>query len=253
LKRTTSSDRSKGFAAPQKRAYSFVKLIPDHNPCFESVAQSRPAPSPVRTSRPRPAGNFRRDHAKIQVPGEPARLRSHDPPHGRPHASGKDTDDLYSALLLGKIPAVSFVKPSGLNDGHPASSKLDIFEAFVQKIIDLVHANPKLYRDTAILITTDEAGGYYDTGYTHPLDFFGDGNRIPLIVVSRYSEGVGVVHDYTDHVSILKFVEKNWSLPPISNRSRDNLPNPTYANIDPYVPTNGAAIGDLMDFFNFKK
>lgn len=165
----------------------------------------------------------------------------------------KDTDDLYAALMLGKIPAVSFVKPSGLNDGHPANSKFDIFEAFVQKIIDLVHANPKLYQDTAIVITADEAGGYYDSGYAHPLDFFGDGNRIPLIVVSRYSEGVGIVHDYTDHVSILKFIEKNWSLPPISSRSRDNLPNPTYAKNDRYVPTNGAAIGDLMNFFNFKK
>jgi phospholipase C len=165
----------------------------------------------------------------------------------------KDTDDLYNALALGRIPAVSFVKPSGLNDGHPASSKFDIFEAFVQKILDMVHANPKLYNNTAVFITTDEAGGYWDTGYTHTLDFFGDGNRIPLIVVSRYSEGVGVVHSYTDHVSLLKFIEKNWSLPPISSRSRDNLPNPQTAPGNPYVPVNGAAIGDLMDFFNFKK
>jgi phospholipase C len=174
-----------------------------------------------------------------------------DPVQRRRHL--KDTDDLYLSLMLGKIPAVSFVKPSGLNDGHPANSKFNVFEAFVQKIVDLVQANPKLYKDTAILVTTDEAGGYYDSGYAHPLDFFGDGNRIPLMVISRYSENVGVVHDYTDHVSILKFIEKNWSLPPISRRSRDNLPNPTYAANDKYVPTNGAAIGDLTDFFNFKK
>jgi phospholipase C len=165
----------------------------------------------------------------------------------------KDTLDLYAAIEAGKLPAVSFVKPSGLNDGHPTNSKWDIFEAFTKKIIDKLQANPKLYAHTAVFITTDEAGGYYDSGYTHPLDFFGDGNRIPLIVVSPYSQGVGVVHSYSDHVSILKFIEANWSLPPITGRSRDNLPNPQYGKDNPYVPINGAAIGDLMEFFRFGK
>jgi phospholipase C len=40
--------------------------------------------------------------------------------------------------------------------------------------------------DTAIFITFDEGGGYYDSGYVQPLDYFGDGTRIPLIVVSKY-------------------------------------------------------------------
>ena len=52
-------------------------------------------------------------------------------------------------------------------------------------------ANPTLWKDTAIFITFDEGGGYYDSGYVQPLDFFGDGTRIPLIVVSplRHSAG----------------------------------------------------------------
>ncbi|MBV8615286.1 MAG: hypothetical protein JOY66_16185, partial [Acetobacteraceae bacterium] len=58
-----------------------------------------------------------------------------------------------------------------------------------------------------------------------------------------------VVHTYYDHVSILKFIEKNWSLPPITNRSRDNLPNPVASADNPYVPTNSPAIGDLTDMF----
>ena len=44
-----------------------------------------------------------------------------------------------------------------------------------------------LWSDTAIFITFDEGGGYYDSGYVQPLDFFGDGTRIPLIVVSPYT------------------------------------------------------------------
>jgi phospholipase C len=51
----------------------------------------------------------------------------------------------------------------------------------------------------------------------------------------------------------LKFIEANWSLPPITGRSRDNLPNPQYGKDNPYVPINGAAIGDLMEFFRFGK
>ena len=137
-----------------------------------------------------------------------------------------DTSQLYTDIQNGTLPAVSFVKPSGLNDGHPASSKWNIFEAFTRKILVLLRKNPDLWKDSAVIITTDEAGGYWDTGYIQPLDFFGDGPRIPLIVVSPYSAGGRVVHTYYDHVSILKFIEANWHLGPITQRSRDNLPNP---------------------------
>ena len=51
--------------------------------------------------------------------------------------------------------------------------------------------------------------------------------------------------------SILKFIEHNWGLPTISNRSRDNFPNPKVAKDNPYVPENTPAIGDLFDLFDF--
>ena len=73
---------------------------------------------------------------------------------------------------------------------------------------------------------------------------------MPLFIVSPYSEGGIVDHTYTDHVSIDKFIERNWNLPTISYRSRDNLPNPTTAD-NPYVPTNSPAIGDLFTAFTF--
>ena len=163
-----------------------------------------------------------------------------------------DTDQLYKDIHNGKLPAVSFVKPSGWVDGHPASSKWDLFEGFVKKIVDLVQSNPDLWSTTAILVTVDEGGGYYDSGYVQPLDFFGDGTRIPMIAISPYAKPGYVSHDYTDHVSVLKFIERNWGLPTISGRSRDNLPDPNYNSaISPYVPTNSPAIGDLFDLFSF--
>jgi phospholipase C len=146
---------------------------------------------------------------------------------------------------------VSFIKPSGWVDGHPASSKLNLFEGFSKKVVDAVQANPELWASTAIFITFDEGGGYFDSGYVQPLDYFGDGTRVPFILVSPLALPGYISHSYTDHVSILKFIERNWSLSPISNRSRDNLPNPTAAASNAYVPTNSPAINDLFDMFNF--
>ncbi|HLH10444.1 MAG TPA: alkaline phosphatase family protein [Methylovirgula sp.] len=162
----------------------------------------------------------------------------------------QDTANLYQAIADGTLPAVSYVKPSGFVDGHPASSKLDLYEGFVKKIVDAVQANPKLWASTAIFVTFDEGGGYWDSGYVQPLDFFGDGTRIPMIVVSPYSKGGHISHTYTDHVSTLKFIERNWKIPPVTSRSRDNLPDPqTGAN--PYIPTNSPALGDMFDLFSF--
>jgi phospholipase C len=169
---------------------------------------------------------------------------------GRSHL--KDTTDLYRAIEEGTLPAVSYVKPDGWLDGHPASSKLNLFEGFVKKIVDGVKANEELWESTAIIVTFDEGGGYYDSGYIQPLDFFGDGTRIPTLVVSRYTKAGHVSHTYTDHVSILKFIEANWGLAPLTIRSRDNFPNPVTASTNPYVPLNSPAIGDLMDLFSFK-
>ena len=162
-----------------------------------------------------------------------------------------DTVDFYNDIANGTLPAVSYVKPSGWVDGHPASSKWNLFEGFTKKIVDAVQANPDLWKSTAIFVTVDEGGGYYDSGFIQPLDFFGDGTRIPLIVVSPFTAPGHISHTYSDHVSILKFIEKNWSLAPITKRSRDNLPNPTTTTRNPYVPTNSPAIGDLMDLFQF--
>jgi phospholipase C len=168
---------------------------------------------------------------------------------GRSH--NQDTTALYQAIQDGTLPAVSYVKPDGWLDGHPASSKLNLFEGFVKKIVDGVQANRKLWESTAIIVTFDEGGGYYDSGYIQPLDFFGDGTRIPTLVVSPHTKPGHISHTYTDHVSILKFIEANWKLAPLTGRSRDNFPNPKTSKSNPYVPLNSPAIGDLMDLFTF--
>jgi len=156
--------------------------------------------------------------------------------------------DLASARTL---PAVAFVTPPNTESGHPAYSVISRYEAFLKSLVAKLEAHPEVWKETAILATTDEGGGYYDSGYIQIIDFFGDGTRIPLIAISPFARKGVIDHTYYDHASILKFIEMNWGLQPLSPRSRDNLPNPTTSGADPYVPANRPAIGDLTNLFQF--
>lgn len=153
----------------------------------------------------------------------------------------------------GTLPAVAFIRPFESKAGHPANATVPDWENFVADIVAKVQANKPLWEKTAILITADEGGGYYDSGYVQNVDFFGDGTRIPLIAVSPWAKRGFVDHTYYDHASIAKFIERNWSLKPLSARSRDNLPNPIHHDGDAYVPANRPAIGDLMNLFDFDR
>ncbi|HTO64563.1 MAG TPA: alkaline phosphatase family protein [Bradyrhizobium sp.] len=165
----------------------------------------------------------------------------------------RDVTDLFNDLKQGTLPAVSYVKPDGTMDGHPASSKFGLFEAFTKNIIELAQSNREQWETTAIFVTVDEGGGYYDSGFIQPVDFFGTGPRIPMIAVSRFSRGGHVSHVYNEHSSFVKFVEHNWYLGKLTARSRDNLPNPRMDDYNPYVPVNMPAIGDLFDMFDFDR
>ena len=164
----------------------------------------------------------------------------------------RDVTDLFTDLANGTLPAVSYVKPDSLLDGHPASSKWGLFEAFARNIIELAQSNPEQWNETAIFVTVDEGGGFYDSGFVQWVDFFGTGPRIPIIAVSPFSTGGHISHAYNEHSSFVKFVERNWMLnTTLSDRSRDNLPNPKQDGAHSYVPSNMPAIGDLFDLFNF--
>jgi phospholipase C len=164
----------------------------------------------------------------------------------------QDVNSLYDDIKGGTVPAVAFVRPLEQLAGHPANAVLALYENFTTNLVNMVHDQPDLWNKTAILITYDEGGGYYDTGYIQAVDFFGDGTRIPVIAVSPYAKKGFVDHTYYDHASVIKFIEWNFNLPKLSTRSRDNLPNPTQP-ASTYVPTNGPAIGDLRNLFDFNK
>ena len=149
------------------------------------------------------------------------------------------------------FPAVSVIAPYDSISGHPGYAMQPSFEQLVADVVERVRSNPTLWKNTAIFVTFDEGGGYYDSGYVQFIDFFGDGTRVPLIAISSFSRKGYIDHTYYDHASISKFIERSWSLPPISARSRDNLPNPLHIDASPYIPANRPAIGDLMNLFDF--
>ena len=167
-------------------------------------------------------------------------------------ANLKGLATLKADVTNNTLPAVSFVVPKNLSSGHPGYSIPGAYEAFLQGLISQVQSNPTLWANTAIIVTTDEGGGYFDSGYIQNVDFFGDGPRIPLLVVSPFTTAGNVDHTYHDHASILKFIERNWQInTPLSSRSRDRLPNPVRDPNNPYRPANEPAIGDLMTLFTF--
>ncbi len=149
------------------------------------------------------------------------------------------------------FPAVSIIAPYDSISGHPGYAVESSFDELVSDVLARVQSNPALWKKTAILVTFDEGGGYFDSGYVQFIDFFGDGTRVPLVAISPFSKRAHVDHTYYDHASIAKFIERNWGLNPLSQRSRDNLPNPVIDKANPYVPLNRPAIGDLMNLFDF--
>jgi len=63
------------------------------------------------------------------------------------------------------------------------TSKWILFEAFAQNIIQLAQSNRQQWAETAIFVTVDEGGGFYDSGFIQSVDFFGTSPRIPILIV----------------------------------------------------------------------
>jgi phospholipase C len=241
--------RTTGNFVPPSSVRTIGDALNDKNISWAYFGGAYSAAVNLANGSTNPADAIGAAYCQICNPFQYAKSIMGDPAQRAAHV--KDTADLLADIDHDSLPAVSFAKPDGLLDGHPQSSKLGLFEAYLKNILDRLDANPKLKAKTAVFVVFDEGGGYWDSGFLQPLDFFGDGPRIPFIAISKYSRGGKVSHSYTDHVSILKFIERNWHLATLTARSRDNLPNPVHHGHNPYVPANMPAIGDLFDMFHF--
>ncbi|HXW92984.1 MAG TPA: alkaline phosphatase family protein [Terriglobales bacterium] len=114
-------------------------------------------------------------------------------------------------IANGQLPAVSWVVPSGQNSDHPGSN-LGSGPSWVAAVVNAIGNSP-YWSNTAIFITWDDWGGWYDHVAPPMYNSYEYGFRVPLIVVSPYAKAHFVSHKMHDFGSILRFIEENFSLP----------------------------------------
>jgi len=129
----------------------------------------------------------------------------------------KDETAFTAAAQAGTLPAVSFVKPIGEDNEHPGYTDLIRGE---QHTIDLINAirNGPDWNDTAIVVTYDENGGFWDHVSPPKIDQWGPGNRVPTLVISPLAKRHFIDHTRYDTTSILALIEERWSLKPLTSR-----------------------------------
>jgi phospholipase C len=106
----------------------------------------------------------------------------------------------------GNLPAVSWVIPDYKNSDHPLSNS-NTGPSWVASVVNSIGENPKLWKSTAIIITWDDWGGFFDHVKPKQIDLQGLGFRVPMLVVSPYARPAHISHTQYEFGSILKFVE----------------------------------------------
>ena len=124
-------------------------------------------------------------------------------------------DDYYSDLAKGTLPAVSYVVPAGPSE-HPPG-RVQSGEAFVGNVVTALKSSTS-WASSAFMWSYDDWGGWYDHVAPPKVDQFGLGFRVPALLVSPYAKRGVVDHTQLDHTSILKFIEDNWGVAPLSTR-----------------------------------
>ena len=163
-----------------------------------------------------------------------------------------DLSEFWRATRAGVMPAVSFLKAPGYQDGHAGYSDPIDEQHFLVETINRIERLPT-WPSTAILVAYDDSDGWYDHAMppivnrsndpandallgpsglcgTPPagayLDRCGYGPRTPLLAISPYARRTAVSHATTDQTSITRFVEDNWRLGRLGDQSFDALANP---------------------------
>jgi acid phosphatase len=144
----------------------------------------------------------------------------------------KDETDFIAAARAGKLPAVSFVKPLGEVNEHPGYTNVTSGEQHVVELLRALRSNPQ-WKHTAVIITYDENGGFWDHVAPPVIDKWGPGSRVPTLVISLFAKHGYVDHDIYDTSSILALIEHRWGLAPLSTRD--------------------AAANDLRNAFDFEQ
>jgi phospholipase C len=131
-------------------------------------------------------------------------------------------DDFVRQAKAGLLPPVTWVTPRFELSEHPEYSFCH-GENWTTEIVNAVMASPH-WADTAVFITWDDYGGFYDHVAPKQVDDFGFGIRVPLLIVSPYARRGFVTHELGEFSSVLRFMEDNWGLSQLTRRDAEATP-----------------------------
>jgi phospholipase C len=127
-----------------------------------------------------------------------------------------DTTEFVTDAKNGTLPAVSWIStPTPVSEHTPAS--VCEGENWTISLLQALASGPN-WADTAVFITWDDFGGFYDHVAPQQVDHFGLGFRVPFIVVSPFAKKGYIDHTRGEFSSVLRFIEKNWSLANLTDR-----------------------------------
>jgi phospholipase C len=156
------------------------------------------------------------------------------------------TSNLFTALHGNRLPTVSWVIPSGAVSEHPTSS-IHKGQAYVTNVINAIMRS-KDWNSTAIFLTWDDWGGFYDHVVPPVVDQNGYGFRVPGIVISPYARRGVIDHQQLSFDAFAKFIEDDFlggrRLNPRTDGRRDTRPT-----VRETVP----GLGNLIRDFNFNQ
>jgi phospholipase C len=136
-------------------------------------------------------------------------------------------DDFMQDASLGKLPAVTWVTPRYSVSEHPLrAGNFCQGENWTTLVVNALMRGPQ-WGSTAVFITWDDWGGFYDHVRPKDVDRFGFGFRVPLLVISPYARSGNIDHHEGEFSSILRFVEDDWGLSQLTHRDR-NATNLSY-------------------------
>jgi phospholipase C len=135
----------------------------------------------------------------------------------------RPVDRVTADIRANKLPPVTWITPRFELSEHPEFSFCH-GENWTTQVVDAIMRSP-MWQDTAIFITWDDYGGFYDHVPPPDVDRMGFGFRVPLLVISPYTVDGTVSHEDGEFSSVIRFIEDNWNLRPyLTARDRNATP-----------------------------
>jgi phospholipase C len=155
-------------------------------------------------------------------------------------------NDYFTATRSGTLPAVSWIVPSQPDGEHPPAS-VHQGQAYVTSLINAAMKSPD-WNSTAIFLSWDDWGGFYDNAVPPRVDQNGYGLRVPSLVISPYARKGYVDHQILSSDAYLKFIEDDFLNDARLNPKTDGRPDRR-----PDVRENEPILGNLLSNFNFNQ